>query len=134
MSSDLRRNCAKLANGRKRIRVVSDSSDDEQETKQSKKIQNGSAATSLSVGEKEAKIHQLQDKFDQKMDDMLLQDVLVQNKWNVDVSYEFLMGNPNHKNSSKTYENSASYSNGTKKSSHKSKTKKVISMIILDFG
>lgn len=132
MSSDSRMNKAKLANGRKRIRVVSDSSADEQETEQSKNIQNGSAATSLSVGEKEARFRQLQGKIE--LDEMLLRDVLNQNNWDVNVAYDFLMGNSNHKNSSITYENSTSYSNGTIESSHKSKTKKVISMIMLKFG
>lgn len=142
MSSDLRSyrmdkangNSAKLANGRKRIRVISDSSDDEHEAKQSKKEQNESAATSLSVGEKEAKFQQLKDKFESKMDDMLLQDVLVQNNWNVDIAYNVLMENPTLNNSSKTYDNLASYCNGRTKSSDKSKTKKVISMIILVMG
>lgn len=142
MSSELRSyrmnkangNGTKLANGRKRIRAVSDSSDDEHETKQFKKIQNGSTATSLSVDEKEARFRQLKEKFEDKMDDILLQDVLVQNKWDIDIAYSFLMGNPNYENSTKTYENAASYSNGNTKSFGKSKTKKVISMIVLILG
>lgn len=106
-------NGSKLANGRKRIRVISDSSDDEHEKKQAKKLQqNGSPSSttsttptksSLSVSEKEERLRQLREMVQWKSDAMSLQDALFHNDWNVQKAYELLSLNPKFTTSVKTF-------------------------------
>lgn len=94
----------KLANGRKRIRAVSDSSDDEHvkqqtasQTSPSKPIQNGSAST-LSVKDKEERYKIFREIVDNTVDSLTLQDFLVQNDWDIQMAFDALQANPKYKN------------------------------------
>lgn len=102
----------KLATGRKRIRAMSDSSDDEQNIKKhpniestpvqspnKQEIENGLTANDikLSVKDKEERFHLLRAAVDQKIDSLQLQDFLVQNDWIVEKAYEALENSPKYK-------------------------------------
>lgn len=108
----------KLATGRKRIRAMSDSSDDEHSKKlpniepttpvqpQSPEQQlshptaNGSEANEkkLSTKEKEERFHLLREAVDKKVDSLALQDFLVQNDWDVQKAYYAVENSPKFKN------------------------------------
>lgn len=108
----------KLASGRKRIRAISDSSDDEhikkqpntestspvqsqsqqQEQQQSQPTENGqSSEKKLSVKDKEERFHLLRATVDKKIDALTLQDFLVQNDWDVQQSYDAIERTPKYK-------------------------------------
>lgn len=105
----------KLATGRKRIRAISDSSDDEHTKKQpniepttpvqpqepqlSQPTENGTQASEnkLGVKEKEERFHLLRAAVDKKVDSLSLQDFLVQNDWDVQKSYDAIEQSPKFK-------------------------------------
>lgn len=107
----------KLATGRKRIRAISDSSDDEHTKKQpniepttpvqsqsqpheqqqlSQPIENGAEASEKKLGtkEKEERFHLLRAAVDKKVDSLTLQDFLVQNDWDVQKAYDAIEHSP----------------------------------------
>lgn len=87
----------KLANGRKRIRAMSDSSDDghhhqqQQPQKQHKTTINGKIE--LSVQDKENKLQNLKRMCAPNADYMILQDALAHNGWDVDKAHQSLPKN-----------------------------------------
>lgn len=111
----------KLATGRKRIRAISDSSDDEHIKKQpniepntpvqsqshsdqpeeqlAQPTENGTHATEkkLDVKEKEERFHLLRAAVDKKIDTLVLQDFLAQNDWDVQKAYDAIELNPKFK-------------------------------------
>lgn len=95
---------SKLATGRKRIRAISDSSDDEHAKKQvtpEKPTQNGTTAVTLTTKDKEERFHILREIVGQGVDSLILQDFLVQNDWDVQKAYDTLQQSPKFKNSGK---------------------------------
>lgn len=102
----------KLATGRKRIRAMSDSSDDEHIKKQpniepttqaqsqaqqlSPPTENGTQASEkkLTTKEKEERFHLLRAAVDKKVESLLLQDFLVQNDWDVQKAYNAIEQTP----------------------------------------
>lgn len=95
----------KLANGRKRIRAVSDSSDDEHTKQQTspqmspqKPILNGSVST-LTVKDKEERYKIFREIVDMTVDSLILQDFLLQNEWDVQKAFDALQKNPKYKDS-----------------------------------
>lgn len=89
----------KLATGRKRIRAMSDSSDDEQQqTSPQKSTQNGTT-TDGEVKEREERFHTFRTIVDHSVDSMVLQDILVQYDWDVQKAFDALQKNPKYKNS-----------------------------------
>lgn len=96
----------KLANGRKRIRAMSDSSDDEHIKKQAtpqKPIENGKTSSTmpLTTKDKEERFHIFRAIVDQNVESLILQDFLVRNDWDVQKAYDALQENPKYKNSGK---------------------------------
>lgn len=111
----------KLATGRKRIRQMTDSSEDEQTAEnmakravapissseapaqQNQPTENGTAATAaedekkLSVKEKEERFHLFRNIVDKRIDSLVLQDFLVQNGWDVQNAYDALQESPKYK-------------------------------------
>ena len=101
----------KLATGRKRIRAMSDSSDDEHIKKQSniepttvqshsqQQVQQMPQANEkkLSVKDKEERFHLFRATVDKKIDSLILQDFLVQNEWDVQKAYEAIERSPKYK-------------------------------------
>lgn len=88
---------SKLATGRKRIRAMSDSSDDEHTKKTAspqKPTQNGTAT--LSVKEREERFLLFRETIDKSVDSLILQDYLSQNDWNVQKAYDALQENPKY--------------------------------------
>lgn len=95
----------KIANGRKRIRVMSDSSDDEQKSKQlvespTKKVESPTKKemSLTSIKEKEDSLQQLRQITGGNIDYMVLQDVLARNDWNVENAYDALEKDPKYSN------------------------------------
>lgn len=93
---------SKLASGRKRIRAMSDSSDDEHVKKQvttspskQQPTQNGTTAT-MSVKDKEERYHIFRQIVDTSVDALILQDFLVQNNWDVQKAFDALQANPKY--------------------------------------
>lgn len=111
----------KLATGRKRIRAMSDSSDDDEHIKKqpnteptsvesnsqqlqqqqssSPPVENGhsSEEKKLSVKDKEKRFHLLRAAVDKKIDSLVLQDFLVRNEWDVQKSYDAIEDSPKYK-------------------------------------
>lgn len=88
---------SKLASGRKRIRAMSDSSDDEHADKHSspqKPVQNGKSTSDLSVKEKEERFHLFRETIDKSVDSLTLQDILARNDWDVQKAYDAIQENP----------------------------------------
>lgn len=88
---------SKLASGRKRIRAISDSSDDEHTDKHSspeKPVQNGKSTSTLSVKEKEERFHLFRETIDKSVDSLTLQDILARNDWDVQKAYDAIQENP----------------------------------------
>lgn len=117
---NFRLNKKKLATGRKRIRAMSDSSDDEhikkqpniestpsihsqpqsqqQNQQEPQPIENGQASEiKLTVKEKEERFHLLSAAVGRKIDSLVLQDFLVHNEWNVQKAYEAVENSPKFK-------------------------------------
>lgn len=95
---------SKLATGRKRIRAISDSSDDEHAKKQvtpEKPTQNGTTAVTLTTKDKEERFHLLREIVEQSVDSLTLQDFLVRSDWDVQKAYDTLQESPKFKNSVK---------------------------------
>ena len=95
---------SKLASGRKRIRVISDSSDDEQAKKLAspqKPTQNGTTAVELTTKDKEERFHIFREIVVQKVDSLILQDFLVRNDWDVQKAYDAMQDDPKYKDSGK---------------------------------
>lgn len=93
---------SKLASGRKRIRAMSDSSDDEHTKKQPttslpkpQPTENGTSTT-LSVKDKEERYHIFRQIVDSSVDALILQDFLVQNNWDVQKAFDALLANPKY--------------------------------------
>lgn len=84
----------KVANGRKRIRVVSDSSDDDNGSvaKQPKNVENGDAG----IKQKEESLQNLRQITSGKIDFMILQDVLAQCDWDTQKAYDQLEKDPKY--------------------------------------
>lgn len=90
----------KLATGRKRIRAMSDSSDDEHAKRASssspqKPIQNG---TALTTKDKEERYKVFREIVDQSVHSLILQDFLIQNGWDVQKAFDALQEDPKYKN------------------------------------
>lgn len=95
---------SKLATGRKRIRAISDSSDDEQAKKLAspqKPTQNGTTAVALSTKDKEERFHIFREIVVQKVDSLILQDFLVRNDWDVQKAYDAMQDDPKYKDTGK---------------------------------
>lgn len=109
----------KLATGRKRIRAISDSSDDEHTKKQpniepttptqqpqsqeqqlSQPTENGTEVNEkkLTTKDKEERFHLLRAAVDARIDALPLQDYLVQNDWDVQKAYYAIESSPKYKN------------------------------------
>lgn len=91
---------SKLATGRKRIRAISDSSDDEQAKKVAspqKPTQNGKTTVALSTKDKEERFHIFREIVVQKVDSLILQDFLVRNDWDVQKAYDAMQDDPRYK-------------------------------------
>lgn len=129
-------NGTKLANGRKRIRAVSDSSDEEHENnKQKKLVQNGDdkdnghgsgngTSNQLSIEEKTERLKQLKEICEPNSDSLVLQDVLFLSNWDVQKAYDTLIASPTkYKNSTKTVNNASSSTSSAKAHSKVSKSK-----------
>lgn len=81
----------KVANGRKRIRVMSDSSDDEQSiTKQTK-------TDDETIRQKENGLQTLRQITNEKIDYMVLQDTLARCDWNAQTAYNELEKDPKYR-------------------------------------
>lgn len=79
----------KLATGRKRIRVISDSSDEENvETKPTPSTPDKTTTNGLSVKEKEERYNLLRQIVDTSVCSLLLQDFLVRNNWDVQKAFD----------------------------------------------
>lgn len=88
----------KIANGRKRIRAMSDSSDDEQKSKQLVESPTKKEMSLTSIKEKEDSLQQLRQITGGNIDYMVLQDILARNDWNVENAYDALEKDPKHSN------------------------------------
>lgn len=88
----------KVANGRKRIRMISDSSDDEQATvKQAKTAGDGNGTGDVDpVKQKEESLHVLRQITNSKIDFMVLQDVLARCEWDAQRAYNELEKDPKY--------------------------------------
>lgn len=96
----------KLATGRKRIRAMSDSSDDDTKkqptptatpTKQTP-TQNGTTEENkLNVKDKEERYHLFRQIVDKNVDSLVLQDFLVRNDWDVQKAYDAIQESPNYR-------------------------------------
>lgn len=90
---------SKLASGRKRIRAMSDSSDDDHAKKHAspqKPVQNGTTAGTLTVKEKEERFLLFREIIDKSVDSLILQDILAKNDWNVEKAYDAIQENPKY--------------------------------------
>lgn len=84
---------AKVANGRKRIRMISDSSDEDQATvKQAKTV----ASDDDAIKQKEESLHILRQITNSKIDFMVLQDVLARCEWDAQRAYDELEKDPKY--------------------------------------
>lgn len=110
----------KVATGRKRIRLMSDSSDDDNTKQQSspqKPTQNGTTSE-LDVKEKEERYNTFREIVDHSVSSMILQDILVENGWDVQKSFDAMQENPKYKESVKHSPSTASVQSPTASANH----------------
>lgn len=131
---------SKLATGRKRIRAMSDSSDDEHTNKQTlpQKSKANGTDTILSTADKEERYNIFREIADSTIESIILQDFLVRNDWDVQKAYEALQESQEHKkfgeHSSPIKQNVAASSNHSVKDSTKTVREQKPKVISIDFN